>query len=135
MKEDFVTYEQAVNLKELEFDLCVNHYYKDNKLIQISGYSDNYCNVNANAVFVIDECYSSPTLAQAQKWLREVKGIIICIEPRFYASRKPLAGYEYHLFNKDDGWYSYIESKTVYDTYEEALSVCIDKALEILKEE
>lgn len=115
MKENFVTYEQAKLLKESGFNWECNHMVS-------SPYDSNRV------------CFA-PTLSQAQKWVREVKGVIICIEPRFYKNKRPLVGYDYHLFNKDDGMFSHIESETIYDTYEEALSEAIDKVIEILKQE
>ena len=128
MKEDFVTYEQAVKLKELGFDWKCNHWYhplEPEKIIECQ----TYCNHNS-----FERPYSAPTLAQVAKWLRDVKGLIIYSEPRFYKGKKPLLGYEYHLFNKKDGYYSHIESETIYDTYEEALSEGINEALELIKE-
>lgn len=134
-KEDYVSFEQAVKLKEMGFDWLTIHYY-DVKTYEFSPkISHNYtvCYDNWNEY---SNSISSPTLAQTAKWLREVKSIIICIEPRFHGSKRPLVvDYEYHLFNKDDGCYIYIEAKTIYDTYEKSLSAGINKALELLKEE
>lgn len=133
MNEDFVTYEQALKLKELGFDWECDYCCEDNR--ELLG-TINVINVHEFYHLTgvkLDNALPAPTLAQAAKWLRDVKGIIICIEPRFYKNKRPLVGYDYHLFNKDDGWYSDIESKTVYDTYEEALSEAISKALEILE--
>lgn len=131
MNEDFVTYNQAIQLKELGFDIPVNHYYKDNKLIQVSGYFDNYCNVNDNLVFVIDECYSAPTFAQVQKWFREKHYLSIEV----YTSLDIDSNWEWDGFvkNLNDILEDEIEDTAIScQTYEEALSKCIDKAIEIL---
>lgn len=139
--EEFVTYEQSVKLKELGFDEMCNHYYENGKLYE--GFVDededpdpdinpDYPTAYGNYNFM-KQTFSAPTLAQAQKWLREVQGIIICVGPRFYKNKRPIRGYDYYLFDKDDGYYSHIESEAVYDTYEESLSEGINKALELIK--
>ena len=131
--EDYVTYEQAELLKELGFDWdCLHGYYRffDNKEPRL-----NTCGYAKNSIGGDFFYCAAPTLSQVQKWFREVKGIIIYPEPRFYKGKKPLLGYNYHLFDKDSGYYSHIESETVYDTYEQACSAGIDKAIELLKEE
>lgn len=66
--EDFVTYRQAVKLKELGFDWETYAHYHFNK---IDGLPDKYPDVtfdNYNCSSL--EMYSAPTLSQAQKWLR-----------------------------------------------------------------
>lgn len=145
MNEDFVTYYQAVKLKELGFDWKVracyrrklilddNPHYTEPKFIHndtmgkrwTTNYNDNRCGGGSGKYY-----YSAPTLAQAQKWLREEKKLIICIG---HGSSIPAMYYWY--INKSDGTIidGDIESKD-YDTYEQALSAGIDKALELLKE-
>lgn len=138
-KEDFVTYEQALSLKKLGFDLEVNHYYDDYKeLIESFAICSHGGSFDSTATAYddfnhgyCDEIYcSAPTLAQAQKWLRK-KGLIICINPRFYMNRKPLMGYDYCLYKTGR---TYIDSTTVYDSYEEALSSGISECLKLLKQ-
>lgn len=103
MKEDFVTYDQAVKLKELGFNCECNHMV-----------SSPY---NSNRV-----CFA-PTLSQAQKWLREVKGKEVLVY-------KDLCNPKYYNLQ-------YIENGTVSaddvqcDTYEEALSYGINELLGI----
>lgn len=127
--EDFVTYEQAVKLKELGLDIPVNHYYKDNHLIEIYGNLSNYCNVHERYV---TGCFSAPTLAQAAKWLRDVKHIIIAIIPKYEIQCNGTYAWEY--------WYEIYNStgKRLYaepaGTYEYAMELAIDKALELLTE-
>lgn len=123
--EDFVTYVQAVKLKELGFDWLSNRYYckEDCADGQVWEYSchppQNYSDSPRR--------FTAPTLAQAQKWLREVKQIIVipCVmhiedimKYDFYIADEPI-----DLLDDSEG----------YDTYEQALSAGIDKALELLK--
>ena len=132
MKEDFCTYSQAVRLKKLGFDWeCIAEYgvEPDGKPILIGSTAFVFRNPEEKGRDV-----TAPSLSQATKWLRDVRGLIVCCEPRFYRGRRPLMGYDYHLYNKEDGSYSHIASKEVYDTYEAALSAGLDAALKLLEE-
>lgn len=121
--EDFVTYEQSVKLKELGFDWECNHWYhplEPDKIIECQ----TYCNYNG-----FERPYSAPTLSQVQKWMREGKDIhiqskICFIKFDWYAQL--IKGLSYHP--------KIICATTHFDTYEQALSAGIDKALELLKE-
>ena len=131
---DFVTYKQAVKLKELGFDW-------HDQYNQMYYATQNYCEGNNQFFFdtigpgdlisspkmkedendgwIEDEdyCVLAPTLAQAQKWLRE-KGIYLFVtmeESHYYW----YIGKEFQIGNCD--------------TYEQALSFGIDRALELLK--
>lgn len=132
--EDYVTFEQAKALKELGFDWEVSQYYwvKKGGVIEMASiHPSDRVNPNING-WGRDNKFSAPTLYQAQKWLREVKGI--SVEP-------VSCGYE---INGNIDWSSFIcllKDKLGYDqtatlsSYEQALSAGIDKALELLKEE
>lgn len=124
--EDFVTYEQAVKLKELGFDWEVNHCYYDDELNEIcDGSTSNYD--NCNSTDYIERVCSAPTLSQAQKWLRNVKkaDIIVTLEDEtddpyqveVYINKVCVSGHWRHGFFTD---------------FDEALSVGISKALELL---
>lgn len=119
-KEDFVTFGQAFRLKELGFDWECNHWYhylEPDKIIECQ----TYCNHNS-----FERPYSAPTLYQTQKWLRE-KGLIINIhyDPVYYYG---------DIYNEGKSDFEYFITEN-FETYESVLSVMIDKALEILKEE
>ena len=125
-KEDFVTYDQAKTLKELGFDWeCTHGYYMFNDKepwLNTCGYAKN--TIGGDFFY-----YSAPTLAQAQKWLREVKGIALNIDAHdggFYQWE------EIYLPNAQEyeGYVHY--DVTQYPTYEEALSEGIDRVLELL---
>lgn len=156
--EDFVTYEQAVKLKELGFD-CHNLYN------QMYYATQNYCEGNnpfffdtigpgdlisspkmkedENDGWIEDEdyCVLAPTLAQAQKWLREVKDIIIVVDFDNWCEKYGCHVYKKIIYNSEnikDSYGSMLvtnESNEDFDAYEAALSTGIDKALEILKEQ
>lgn len=127
--EDYVTFNQAVKLKELGFDGfddnwdCDYWYYysyeNSNEPIferrEITDYYD------------VEKSWYAPTLAQAQKWLRE-KGIILLV----YASSNLETGasYFYHIFKEKS--LIDIEAVKAYKIYEEALSEGINDAIELL---
>lgn len=120
MKEDFITYEQAVKLKELGFDWGCDHYYHLYDEQSTLSALPKFENFNK-----FDKNWSAPTLAQAQKWLREVKEtevIVIRIDEDIYS---------YMIY----GELVNVSSKTHFNFYEQALSAGIDRALELLKQE
>ena len=121
--EDFVTYEQAKTLKDLGFDWECNHWYHiDEKILNTSH---DYANHNV----LSPKALSAPTLNQAQKWLREVKGIKVYIKPLFSSEE-----YEYCISFKFRG-YGGDEEYGVKKTWESALSAGINEAIKLLKKE
>lgn len=121
MHEDFVTFEQAAKLKELGFDWkCMKGYaHYPNESVRTFNAQEENINGEYN-----EWCYSAPTLAQAQKWLREVKKLLIEVG--------------YRSYKKWSGTVSDFRNGRIYtaiddnNTYEEAISEGIDKALERL---
>ena len=115
--EDFVTFEQAQQLKELGFDWWGTTIYLDGHLTPTFILSYAYTER--------DNCLPAPTIYLVQKWFREVKGMLILIQhnKNFYwtistndSDHEVIAIYEY-------------------ETYEKALLGAINKALELLKNE
>lgn len=149
--KDFVTYEQAVKLKELGFDWGCTYFYDEDKKLT-AGYADisgdggfdDYelsvidltCSVNNNCLY--RDIFDAPTLAQAAKWLREVKGIIIVCTPEVdeydfndYVRKFITGQWCYELWrNGDEHWNS---TEKLYPTYETALSAGIDTALKLIE--
>lgn len=135
--EDFVTYEQAVKLRELRFDGYCNHcYYIDSKKFTAFEWIDHDGDVSADDLYTdncspgtITDYITAPLLSQVQKWLREEKGIDITpIPTQPYGVKK----YRWALDRwspKRQDW-----DENLYNTYEQALSAGIDKAIELLKD-
>lgn len=130
MKEEYVSYERAVKLKELGFkDKCNAYYWTEDKAFECTNSI-----VHKNS----DTCQTvvmAPSLWQAQKWLREVKDMDVLVFNNacgygweISKSNSDSRGTTIALFDdkgndKDSGmWLS----------YELALSAGIDKALELL---
>lgn len=121
--EDFVTYEQAVKLKELGFDWECNFWYepKEGDNLYPSGMYNNH---NTSKIGI-----SGPTLAQTQKWLREVKNICVCSVCN--VDNKGKCEYHWRLTFLKEGKSAML--KEFFETYEQALSEGIDAALNFLK--
>ena len=136
--KDFVTLEQAIKLRELGFKercyqfydcagtLCDNFKYFHGEDAIIT--SDNFC-ISHNSSQK-EDIWDAPTLAQAQKWLRNGKGL--SVEP-FTSLKKEKQTFE--IIYVETG-FEYNSSKTssyILDSYEEALSVGIDYAIKLLE--
>lgn len=118
--EDFVSFEQAVKLKKLGFDWkCYTFYHLDNwGGLCHSGICENHN--------MFKKCISAPTLSQAKKWLREVKGILV--QPIYdYFLKK----WFFNIGRMPD--HSIESTKAEFDFEGAALSSGIDRALELLK--
>jgi len=106
MNKEFVTYEQAMALKELGFDeRCFTRYYESGKLADGLSYLHHNYFGQVNA----------PLYQQAFRWFREKYNLHI-------------------LINVKDGiWYFERFSINGFNTYEEAESACLDKLIETVK--
>ena len=123
--EDFCTYEQALVLKELGFDLKTEYYYSKLTGINFSNVPDNFNNTSVNGV-----C-SAPTLAQAQKWLRKKKKY--SVEAFFERIKDDKEQWSYFRSNildnsQDD------QSIGYFNSYEEALSAGITECIKFIKD-
>lgn len=115
MEKEFIAYEQALALKELGFDeLCFARYGNDSKML----YKDYSKEFHSN---YLTAC---PTFSQVFRWFRE----------------KYLLYFEITLLGS--GWEANIIEITerlvyfkggVYKTYEEAENICLQKSIELLK--
>ena len=135
MKEHYVSYEQAIKLKELEFSGEVTGKYVDypNDPTLFQGMLYQSWNLEPDEIL-------APRLDQVQAWLREVHNIDV--EARI--KRDGLVGgrkYNAHLCYKPTAYsvfYDMITKDTHvvdYDSYEAALSAGIDKAINLLNGE
>ena len=78
VKQDFVSYSLALLLKKAGFNEECREYYNSDKEFGISYTADdfNYLGSTFQGEW-FTEAISAPTLAHAQKWLREKKGYIV----------------------------------------------------------
>ena len=140
-EKDYCDYDTCVALKELGYKVPTSTYYMPHHkdLIWVSnpfrgGYViDCFYSHNSLPKDVMTANYiDAPTLWEAQKWLREEKGIHIA--PRIYL---------YHDINLEEqtSWECtiYVEWSAIYTigkslTYEDALLLGVKEAVKILKE-
>lgn len=142
MKEHYVTYKQAVKLKELGFEgNGLKHYIHQGYYKVPNGYISPIKH-DGDGILVQfrkedAERIPAPRLDQAQKWLREVKGIDIEITTVLRNPTKKTRCYMANLayFSKDiDGndCGNYIRAGIDIYSYEKALELGISEALELL---
>jgi len=114
MKQEFVTYEQALSLKELGFEWQTLNFF-DSTTRDFWNW-DYFPDINA------------PLKQQVLRWFREKRNLIGIIEGG-YTEGKNVFGYVIWRGHLDD-W-----SDDIYDTYEEAENTCIDKLISICKQQ
>lgn len=124
MTEELVTLETAKLLKEKGFnEYCKDIIKEDNNRIMQSVFR-----TNKNLPKL---CYSRPTQSIAQKWLRDIQNIHICIY-------NCACGYGYEISKADNGThivssaYKGTNDGGKLDTYEEALEAGIQEALKLI---
>ena len=121
IKDLFVPYEQALELKELGFDEpCFIHYYKGDLMESIFGQF-------RNSYFNLDEQVSVPLYQQAFRWFREKYGLRISNYLFVNMSGGISEGFTIFKYSKDT--ICRVESLT----YEEAELACLIKLIEIVK--
>lgn len=140
--EDYVSYDLAIRLKKAGFNLPCSHYYtKENTTddyvwITTSAFTPEDWNSGRNKEpdFLKPLC-SAPTLAQAQKWLREAKHVHVWVYSEFKQGDKPESVRWY--FTSQPLYYIRVQTISKvhganFPTYESALSAGIEAALDIL---
>lgn len=124
MTEELVTLETAKLLRKKGFSKYCKDVIDDNNIIRETLYRTND--------ELPKQCYSRPPQSVAQKWLREVKNLHICII-------RNACGYSYDICKADNG--THISEGTFkgpndggeWDTYEEALEAGMQEALGLCK--
>lgn len=134
MKNQFVTYEIALKLKELGFDEeCFAYWYGEGDLI--------YCNSSSNGVYPFktqrddDDSATAPLWQQVEQWFRVKYNICVVIQCVNWRLGKQFEGYLCKFQTKemiDKGDYSkYIYLSDLFITYEETREYIILKAIEL----
>ena len=122
--EDFVTYDQAVALKNLCFNYdCDYCYSEDKELYKYDYHTEYYTGVNNDLPV--------PTLFQAQKWFRKEKGLYLMYD--MGQDRKNNGKFGWYVTDNHGYIVSDLASEVVFDTPEEALLVGITKCIEFLE--
>jgi hypothetical protein len=130
MEKEFVPYELALKLKQLEFDEPCFSIWKNDKLISVGGHWG--MNITHSMfgfegdMFALDEC-RAPTFSQAFRWFRENYRLSVLIQDW-------LDDYSGEIVEWTIG-----EDRIIYeitnrtDTYEEAEQACLIKLIEIVE--
>jgi hypothetical protein len=116
MKKEFVTYEQAVALKELGFDeICIATYDED-EYFEFLDFEQSYYTIPSKLI-------QAPLYQQAFRWFREKYQIDSWIYPNLNGL--------YSISNVRRG--VGLGKVSEYQTYEEAELECLIKLIEIVK--
>lgn len=141
--DDFVSYDLAQRLKEVEFkEHCKNAYLKIGRKVKLLYWGTAAKLANDMG----GEYVSAPTLAHAQKWLREEKNIIVDVSPGWDSEDYCLSDYltgEWYFSVWKDGDRVHCnfdpnaeeERIWIFEKYEQALSAGIAAALELIEQE
>ena len=125
MEKEFVTYEQALAVKELGFDeKCLTYYY--NEILVFTPIPS--LNTNSFWVGKDNNFITAPLKQQVFRWFREKYGLGHTICPYYFNANIT------ELQDVDD--YPLQHEVYVFSpfTYEEAENACIDKLIEIAKQ-
>lgn len=130
MNEDFVTYEIAVKLKELGFDLPCLEFYTEFCKPPCTEMKPFIKPKDWNNIMIGGrDKVSAPTLAQAQKWLREKK--YLQPEPQYFTMNQWLCVIKL----LPNGGFKVVNNELVYfSSYESALSAGIEATLKLIEE-
>jgi len=132
MDKEFVTYEQALALKELGFDEPTIFSFANKELmVRLGDFEASWCMMGElevmdyNNIPSLPNHISAPTYQQAFRWFREKYQLDSSIA--LVAN-----GYGFYI-HKNRNYTNKGESYGMYITYEEAELACLDKLIEIVK--
>jgi hypothetical protein len=135
MKEQFVTYPIAKQLKKLGFDNdCFAYFNKDGKLVAVNKWDRNFgfhVISNKDITDLTSEIILAPLWQQVQRWLREKHNLHVDIQN----VNNPTYGKWMYEINKLPAgilvlWN--VNSSPNFDTYEEALEASILITIELI---
>lgn len=129
MEKHFVTYNQALALKELEFDEpCLARFFKVGDEKEIFIYFNTPSNENTDVTVI------TPLKSQVFEWFRGKHNLYSEIRTFVWDYDKKELGFSVRTYlNPIDIETERLIHPEVYETYEEAESACIDKLIEIIK--
>jgi hypothetical protein len=128
MEKEFVTYEQALALKELGFDEeCLSFFYDNGKYLSQFGYNQTEDDVR----LCIPNYVKAPLKQQVFRFFREKYNQNSFIELVYQDKIK----YDYVLYADKDEEQCGNFGDGPFKTYEEAENACIGKLIEIAKQQ
>lgn len=127
MTEELVTLKTAKILKKKGFNEFCKDIINDNGKLMETVYRTNND--------LPKSFYSCPTQSIAQKWLREIRGVYVYVEP-VIGKRWKLSFCDFNVPTEESDWMENEINKgngyKVYVTYEEALEAGIQEALMLI---
>jgi len=131
LEKEFVTYEQALALKELGFDEpCLGGYIylQGSGTFELAFYKDRNVDFNTTSNIYV----SAPLYQQCWKWFREKYGLIGHIRESLSFDNTMEYVTQINGTHVNHG----LPDKPInrFDTYEEAELACIDKLIQLIKE-
>ena len=118
MEKYFCSYNQALALKELGFNKkCLSWYNWTGKELLFTN--NQYADIDPT---------NAPLKQQVFEWFREKHNLISCVRRISYGCAIDEQEFYYEIVSVRG-----VESYEIYNEYEEAESVCIDKLIEIVK--
>jgi hypothetical protein len=127
LESEFVTYEQALALKELGFD-DISWFDNQASLYDVNGEHTMYTNYGVMYSGLSDGYIPAPLKQQVFRWFREKYNL------------HHIVIWDSDNNNFDAGLFGelvipFLEEDTIFSTYEEAENACIDKLIEIAKKQ
>ena len=132
MEKEFVSYDLALELKELGFDEPCFGFYVNNKV----KYGIASVDKNINKCWADELFCTAPTFSQAFRFFREQLLLDSCIIPYWFIDGEyKVKKYTYSIepSNRFDEYFDCDSDE--YDTYKDAELECLVKLIEIVKEQ
>jgi len=134
MEDKLITYNTALLAKDNGFNIPTKAWYYDNTLVEYgkNGIREMYENNT------IPNCISAPTQSLLQKWLREIHNLWVELHitktdtPNTFKEgygKKYLVAYRIHKLKVDGHFYGNLMVDGFGDSWEEALELALEKAL------
>jgi len=134
IKKEFIPYEQALALKQLGFDEPCFAYYRDGRITGVNKWDREdwgfHVITNKEITNITSEIVIAPTFSQCFRWFREKYGLFGYSYPNDYQKY----GYRIVLVKNPENQELFYDWGTK-DTTEEAELACLNKLIEILKNE
>ena len=133
MDKEFISYEQALALKELGFDEpCIGWYNPQVNYKKVT--TDKYWAFHLTGEW--ENFKPAPLKQQAFRWFREKHNL-----RGFIGFRPNTKQFDYHIYDMSLSGKEYVKQRTMEEfnkdpkvgTYEEAEQACLDKLIEIIK--
>jgi len=123
MEKEFISYEQALILKELGFnEPCFGWWFVDEKMLFIEKSKKS----------TSDNILQAPLKQQVFEWFREKHGYCVSIRKRYFQT-DGRTEYNYFIYPPNSNEHLEHNLLDEYDTWEETESACIDDLIKLVK--